>query len=71
MVPLSVGILSTTDVPKMKLGVGYVPGASFPELKQAPSKLKFPVRPKPPSELGPNLTQLVSTPVNICTSGGG
>jgi len=50
---LSVGILSTTDVPKMKLGVGYVPGDSFPELKQAPSKLKFPVRPKLPSELGP------------------
>ena len=36
----SVGILGATDVPKMELGVGNVPGISFPELKQAPSKLK-------------------------------
>jgi len=37
----------------MKLGVGNVPGFSLPESKQAPSKLKFPVRPKLPSELAP------------------
>ncbi len=51
MVPLSVLISRFTDVPMMKLAEGKVPDLIVPELKQASSKAKAPVRPKLPSEV--------------------